>query len=182
MNDSNVCQFEEEGHVMLMEVNKGDESYASSSEDSTENTEDEEEIVDHEVSFRTNRSDRSRSRSRTVDPTSDSQSVSSQEEFDATNRQTEEIKRQLEEIKVIQNKQQRIRELDMEMDEKLQEIHKIMESEGLPESTRLIAEQMLKDSGYDVRPKKKLNRGINVMSEQIRKFESEFPGKLWTNK
>ena len=148
-----------------MRVEQGDESYAGSTDDETEEIE-----VDHEVSFRQSRS-RSRSRSRTTSQsrgstsTSDNKSSRSSSHQNSEDEEAEPLRNpnQIDEINQIRDRQQRIKELDIEMKEKLQEIQTLMREGGLDESASYIAERMMK------RPKLSQPPGTNHNSNSSNK-------------
>ena len=157
---SQEFEFEEDGQVIRMAVERGDESYASSSdnEDTADESGTEYSEIDQEISFCSERARSSRSRSRSGVETatdSDSNSRGSQsskssadkpmyQEYQETERQTQRISQQFKRIKTIQDKQQRLKELDEEMALKLQEIQSLMETEGLSKSAQVISNQMIR--------------------------------------
>ena len=143
--NAETFEFQEEGQVIHMEVEGGDESYAETSTASEEEAD--EEMVDAEISFRS----RSRSRSRTVEPdteetsseSSHPQTESEEEELERMRNETETLKQKIKEIKLIQDRQKRIKELDDEMRDKLQEIQNLMDQGELQGPAKAMAEQML---------------------------------------
>ena len=147
-NEAKIVRFDDGDHIMEMEVNKGDVSYCSS-----ESEEDDEEI-DHEVSFKeshpssedyeTSSSEtetRSESESRSTSPR-ENERPSSDVERDDYGRARKK-KKVTPKSTPNRSRSEKLRDLDAEITEKLQELQSLMEEGGLDGSASLIAKQLL---------------------------------------
>ena len=175
-SDLEGFEFEEDGQIMKMHVEHGEESYAGSSDEEIE--------VDQEISFRQSRSrSRSRSQASTAEHTTESEvegtssqssqrsSSGSSDELEAREQQAivQDRVRRMKEMKMIEDRQKRISELDQEMKEKLQQIQDLMQEGGLNESASFIEQRMLQSRAVaagNLMEKNRNENSSNLISKQ----------------